>query len=171
MFAQDVAKFLDRSNMVYIFLFLIMLVIDQYTKYIVNSNFSVGDSVAIIENFFHLSYVENRGIAFGLFQGRINVVTVIACFVIAFICYHLFKYFKKISIIEKLAYIMILAGASGNMIDRIFRGYVIDMLDFRGIWSFVFNFADVWIDIGILFLILNEIYSFIKNRRNKKKEL
>lgn len=154
--------------MIYIFLFLIMVIIDQYTKYIVNINFSLGETVAIVENFFHLTYVENRGIAFGLFQGKIDVVTIVAAVVIVFLCFYLFKNYKKISILEKLAYLMIMSGAVGNMIDRILRGYVIDMLDFRGIWNFIFNFADVWINLGIILLILESLYTSYKNKKKNK---
>ena len=53
--------------------------------------------------------------------------------------------------IEKMGFIYILAGAIGNMIDRAFRGFVVDMVDFRGVWSYVFNLADVWINIGVVF--------------------
>ncbi|MGL4732870.1 MAG: signal peptidase II, partial [Fusobacteriaceae bacterium] len=63
----------------------------------------------------------------------------------------------------RLAYSFILAGATGNMIDRIFRGYVIDMMDFRGIWVYVFNVADVWINIGVFFLIVD--YFVRRNER------
>ena len=59
---------------------------------------------------------------------------------------------------------MIFAGAVGNMLDRIFRAYVVDMLDFRGIWSFIFNFADVWINIGVVLIIVEHIFF------NRKKE-
>lgn len=154
--------------MIYIFLFLIMIIIDQYTKYIVNINFSLGETVAIIENFFHLTYVENRGIAFGLFQGKIDIVTIVAAVVIVFLCFYLFKNYRKISILEKLAYLMIMSGAIGNMIDRILRGYVIDMLDFRGIWNFIFNFADVWINLGIILLIIESLYTSYKNKKKNK---
>ena len=64
--------------MIYIFLFLILLIIDQYSKFIVDSTLSVGETVPIIENFFNLTYVQNRGVAFGLFQGKIDIVSILA---------------------------------------------------------------------------------------------
>ena len=54
--------------MIYIFLFLILLIIDQYSKFIVDSTLSVGETVPVIDNFFNLTYVQNRGVAFGLFK-------------------------------------------------------------------------------------------------------
>jgi len=68
--------------------------------------------------------------------------------------------------LERIAYTMIFSGAVGNMIDRLFRGFVIDMLDFRGIWSFIFNFADVWINIGVILIIIEHL---IFNRKKRVK--
>ncbi|MGL4210858.1 MAG: signal peptidase II, partial [Cetobacterium somerae] len=67
--------------------------------------------------------------------------------------------------IEKLGYSFILGGAIGNIIDRIYRGFVIDMIDFRGIWVFVFNLADVWINIGVILIIVD---SLLDSKRKKK---
>lgn len=151
--------------MIYIFLFMIMLVIDQYTKYIVDSNFLLTETVPIIEGFFNLTYVQNRGIAFGLFQGKIDVVSVLAIIAAVTILFYFIKNFKKINFLERIAYTMIISGAVGNIIDRIFRGFVIDMLDFRGIWSFVFNFADAWINVGVILIIIE--YIFFDRKKNK----
>ena len=126
--------------MIYIFLFLILLIIDQYSKFIVHGTLNVGDTIPIIDNFFNLTYVQNRGVAFGLFQGKIDIVSILAIVAIGLILFYFCKNFKKISFLERIAYTMIFAGAVRNMIDRLFRAYVIDMLDFRGIWSFIFNF-------------------------------
>ncbi len=150
--------------MIYIFLFLIMLVIDQYIKYIIDIHFFVTETVPIIDNFLNLTYVQNRGMAFGLFQGKIDIVSIFAIIAVIFIFVNFIRTFKKIDVIEKMAYTMILSGAVGNIIDRLMRGFVIDMIDFRGIWTFVFNFADVWINIGVLMLILEYIF-FSKKRR------
>ena len=150
--------------MIYIFLFLILLIIDQYSKFIVDKTLSVGETVPIIDNFFNLTYVQNRGVAFGLFQGKIDIVSILAIIAIGLILFYFFKNFKKISFLERIAYTMIFSGAVGNMIDRIFRAYVVDMLDFRGIWSFIFNFADVWIKIGEVLIIVEHIFFNRKKR-------
>ena len=148
--------------MIYIFLFLILLIIDQYSKFIVHSTLYVGDTIPIIDNFFNLTYVQNRGVAFGLFQGKIDIVSILALIAIGLILF----YFCKISFLERIAYTMIFSGAVGNMIDRLFRGFVVDMLDFRGIWSFIFNFADVWINIGVILIIIEHL---IFNRKKRVK--
>lgn len=144
--------------MIYIFLFMIMLVIDQYTKYIIDSNFLLTETVPIIEGLFNLTYVQNRGIAFGLFQGKIDIVSILAVIAAVVILIYFLKNFKKINFLERIAYTMIISGAVGNIIDRIFRGFVIDMLDFRGIWSFIFNFADIWINVGVVLIIIEYIF-------------
>ena len=152
--------------MIYIFLFLILLIIDQYSKFIVHGTLYVGDTIPIIDNFFNLTYVQNRGVAFGLFQGKIDIVSILALVAIGLILFYFCKNFKKISFLERIAYTMIFAGAIGNMIDRLYRGFVIDMLDFRGIWSFIFNFADVWITIGVILIIIEHL---IFNRKKRVK--
>lgn len=152
--------------MIYIFLFLILLIIDQYSKFIVHGTLYVGDTIPIIDNFFNLTYVQNRGVAFGLFQGKIDIVSILALIAIGLILFYFCKNFKKISFLERIAYTMIFSGAVGNMIDRLFRGFVIDMLDFRGIWSFIFNFADVWINIGVILIIIEHL---IFNRKKRVK--
>ena len=150
--------------MIYVFLFLILLIIDQYSKFIVHGTLYVGDTIPIIDNFFNLTYVQNRGVAFGLFQGKIDIVSILALIAIGLILFYFCKNFKKISFLERIAYTMIFAGAIGNMIDRLFRGFVIDMLDFRGIWSFIFNFADVWINIGVILIIIEHVFFNRKKR-------
>ena len=150
--------------MIYIFLFLILLIIDQYSKFIVHGTLNVGDTIPIIDNFFNLTYVQNRGVAFGLFQGKIDIVSILALIAIGLILFYFCKNFKKISFLERIAYTMIFAGTVGNMIDRLFRNFVIDMLDFRGIWSFIFNFADVWINIGVILIIIEHVFFNRKKR-------
>ena len=150
--------------MIYIFLFLILLIIDQYSKFIVHGTLNVGDTIPIIDNFFNLTYVQNRGVAFGLFQGKIDIVSILALIAIGLILFYFCKNFKKISFLERIAYTMIFAGEVGNMIDRLFRNFVIDMLDFRGIWSFIFNFADVWINIGVILIIIEHVFFNRKKR-------
>ncbi|ACZ01555.1 signal peptidase II [Streptobacillus moniliformis] len=145
--------------MQYIFLILmyvILVFIDQITKHLmyVISNAQFGYSIPVLGDFFKLTYIENHGGVFGVFQGHIIVFTIMSTFLIGYIVYTEWENFLKSNLIKKIAIMFIAAGATGNMIDRFFRGYVIDMIDFRGIWQFIFNVADVYIHIGIYILIL-----------------
>lgn len=143
--------------MFYIILIAILVIVDQLSKYLVAENMYLGESIPIINNFFHITYVENRGIAFGMFQGKLDIISIATILAIVAIAGYLYKSLNKLPYLEKIGYIYIFSGAIGNMIDRVFRNYVIDMIDFRGIWSYVFNFADVWINLGVAFILLNQI--------------
>lgn len=151
--------------MVYIILVAILIALDQVSKYIIDNNFFEGDTLGVITDFFHITYVKNRGIAFGMFQGKLDIISIATVIAIIAIIYYLYKDRNKMPILEKIGFNFILAGAIGNMIDRIARGFVIDMIDFRGIWAFVFNLADVWINIGVLLILLEYFFD------NKKKKI
>lgn len=154
--------------MIYIVLILILVGADQLSKYLIDTTMFEGETIPFLHDFFHITYVKNRGIAFGLFQGKLDIISVATIFVIVAIAYYLYKEKNKLSLIEKLGFTYILAGAIGNMIDRIFRGYVVDMIDFRGIWSYIFNLADVWINVGVIFIILDQL--FIKKREKNEED-
>ncbi|MGL5122995.1 MAG: signal peptidase II [Fusobacteriaceae bacterium] len=141
--------------MLYILLILILLISDQVSKYIVVEKFMYGETFPIIGKFFHLTYVKNMGIAFGLFQDKTRIISIITVLAVIGIAIYMYKELKNAPIYEKLAYSFILSGALGNMIDRITREFVVDMIDFRGIWHYVFNLADVWINIGVFLLIVD----------------
>lgn len=151
--------------MVYIILVAILIALDQVSKYIIDNNFFEGDTLEVITDFFHITYVKNRGIAFGMFQGKLDIISIATVIAIIAIIYYLYRDRNKMPILEKIGFNFILAGAIGNMIDRVARGFVIDMIDFRGIWAFVFNLADVWINIGVLLILLEYFFD------NKKKKI
>lgn len=151
--------------MVYIILVAILIALDQVSKYVIDNNFFEGDTLGVITDFFHITYVKNRGIAFGMFQGKLDIISVATVIAIIAIIYYLYRDRNKMPILEKIGFNFILAGAIGNMIDRVARGFVIDMIDFRGIWAFVFNLADVWINIGVLLILLEYFFD------NKKKKI
>lgn len=155
-----------------IILILVLTAIDQLSKlYMYNmSGGEIGYSIPIINDFFRLTYIENHGGIFGVFQGKINYFTIISIVLIAYVVITEIKNFKKYKFPIKLGISIITAGALGNMIDRIFRGFVIDMIDFRGIWGFIFNIADTYIHIGlyiILFTLIKDEYE--KMKKNKKE--
>lgn len=144
--------------MLYIFIIISLTAIDQITKYAIykESLGIVGYSIPVIPNFFHITYVENHGGIFGLFQGRINVFTAISTVLIIYVILTEYKNFTKYSKLTKIGISIISAGALGNMIDRFFRGYVIDMIDIQGVWHFVFNVADMYIHIGLYMILVDQ---------------
>ncbi|MCQ9208357.1 MAG: signal peptidase II [Omnitrophica bacterium] len=133
---------------------LALLVIDQLTKFIVLNQFQPGESLPVIKNVFHISLVCNKGVAFGLFSEQGAIFAWISFVAVLIMCYTVSCY-KKISLFRKSTQVflsLVLAGAIGNLIDRIRFGCVVDFLDFR-IWP-VFNVADSAITIGTLLLVL-----------------
>lgn len=139
----------------------ILVLIDQGIKYIAVAGLKPVGSVDIIEGFFSLTYVENRGAAFGMLEGGkwlfviLTVVVCIACFI-----YYVKLLNENRLFIVRAAIVFICGGAVGNLIDRLFRGYVVDMLDFN-IFGFnypVFNFADICVCVGAFLLIVGILF-------------
>jgi signal peptidase II len=129
------------------------LILDQLTKYWVVQNFALGESWSLWAGVFHFTYVRNTGAAFSFFRGGAFWLRWLSLGVslglMAFAWWG-----TKMRKTEQLGWGFILAGAFGNGIDRFLFGYVVDFLDFRWIQFPVFNLADVFINIGIIFLLI-----------------
>lgn len=137
----------------------LILAADQYSKWVIKSSMRLYESIPLIgEKFFRLTYVENVGIAFGLyFGGRIILVTTTLIAIIFLLFY--IRRLNYAPLIPKIAMGLILGGALGNLVDRIFRGSVVDFLDFdfpdfiMNRWP-VFNLADSSVSVGMTILII-----------------
>ncbi len=130
-----------------------VFLMDQLTKRLILSHFSTGMSVAVIRNVFHLTLVENTGIAFGFFQRHPNLLFLVITLSVITLGVLAFSFGKK-NVWKQIAFGLILGGAIGNWLDRFRFGHVVDFLDFR-IWP-VFNVADASITIGVaLFLLMS----------------
>ena len=130
---------------------LIIVLIDQITKFLIKANFQLGQSLPLIKNIFHLTYIHNFGAGFGILQQKEWILIFISIIVIGAIFY----YFDRIKDKELLLQVLvglILGGTIGNLIDRVAYGFVVDFLDFR-IWP-VFNVADSFVTIGVIGLII-----------------
>jgi signal peptidase II len=145
----------------------IIALIDQLIKLVV-VNLLSNDSIIVIKDFLNLTYVENEGAAWGVFSGNRWALVVIS--ILAF--YAIIKYFLldvKVTKLEFVSYGLLLGGMVGNMIDRIFRGYVVDYVEtIFGTYHFpVFNLADSAIVIGTTLIIIHLIRNSIIQRRTK----
>ncbi len=138
----------------YFILISILVTVDQIIKWISRTKLEKFESYPVIDGFFHFTYIENRGAAFGILQDKTWFFVLITLLVIGYMIYFTQKNKKNID--KKLIFVLslITAGAIGNLIDRIWLGFVVDMFDFRGIWQFVFNFADVCVVVGGILLII-----------------
>lgn len=130
------------------------VIIDQLTKYWVVQAFIVpGTTLPLWSGVFHFSYVINTGAAFSFFRGGSGWLRWLSLAVSVGLMFLAWRG-TRMQLLEQLAFGFILAGAFGNGIDRFLFGYVVDFLDFRLINFPVFNLADVFINIGIIFLLL-----------------
>ncbi len=147
----------------------LVLLLDQLTKLYIVSRFSLYESVTIIEDFFHITYIRNPGAAFGIFAGSAASFRIPFFLTLSFVAIIGMLFFYK-TITEKLLRIalsFILGGALGNMIDRARLGEVIDFIDvhwYSNHWP-AFNVADSAITIGVGLMILD---MFIKERQKVK---
>ncbi len=145
------------SNSVSILSLFLILLIDQVSKAVISSRLSVGWSIPIIKNVLHITFVKNTGAAFGLFKHNTYFFIAVSVIAVILIGVVLVNSARKGNFSEKFLFhyslILIMAGALGNLIDRISLRYVIDFIDFR-IWP-VFNIADSSITIGTALLIIS----------------
>ncbi len=140
---------------VYIALFSAALLVaaDQLIKYLVLESLTKVATLPLIEGVLHLTYVENRGAAFGIFQGqRWILIGVTGVVLLAAIVFLLSGKLTERLMIWGVA--LIISGGIGNLIDRIARGFVVDYVDFRLINFYVFNLADACVCIGVGLVIL-----------------
>ena len=141
----------------------LLIALDQIIKGWALNFLQYKGSISVIDNVFNLTYVENRGAAFGLFQNNQWVFIVVA--LIASIIGLYFLHSNKISSkLGKLSVVLIIAGALVNLIDRIRLDYVVDYFDFVFIWNYVFNLADCFIVVGTILLC---IYVIISDNKQK----
>ena len=138
--------------MAYILTRIALIVIDQISKYLALNNLANIGSIPIIENIFHLTYVENRGAAFGMFQNNQIVFIIVAVVASIVGLYYIYK--KKLNLLGNISIVLIISGAIGNLIDRVRLGFVVDYFDFRFIWDYVFNVADIFVVVGTILLCI-----------------
>lgn len=129
---------------------LLVVVFDQLTKYYVVENFYLGESVPVIENIFHWTYILNPGAAFGMLEGSRWFFVVIAVGVLGGIWY-IKDEINEGGWMMQYGAALFGGGAIGNLIDRARSGLVIDFFDFR-IWP-VFNVADIAICVGVAMIL------------------
>ncbi|MGY3775927.1 signal peptidase II [Helcococcus sueciensis] len=141
----------------YAILFVILVAIDQVTKYIAIINLKGKNEVVIIDKWLHFTYVENSGAAFGIFQNATILFTILTIIIVFGIMWYMLKESNNIGIFLKFSLVMIIAGAIGNLIDRIRLGYVVDFIysPLGGLYNFpVFNFADIYVTCSAILLII-----------------
>ena len=145
------------------FIFLLLVSFDLLSKYIVFNNIDLYQFIKITY-FFDITHIHNFGVSFGLFAGTIPylVLVLIGLFVTAFVSY---LYLNSSDTLERWGLFIIICGAIGNIVARTINGYVIDFLYLhinQYYWP-AFNFADIYISVGIIMIIVNMLKKINKN--------
>ena len=148
---------------------LLLIIADQVTKYFTVSMLKPVGSVEIIKNILSFTYVENRGAAFGILQNARWVFIVLTTIAVAAIIIYLLKEKPKDKTLT-CSLSLILAGAIGNMIDRILKGFVVDMIEVTFIDYPVFNFADCCVVIGAILLGIYIIFIYKEPQKEEKND-
>ncbi len=145
------------------------ILVDQITKILVDNLMALYSTVPIIPDFLHLTYIQNKGAAFGMLSNHRWVFMVISTIAIIAMGIYLFRFCKE-RMLFKVGLALIISGGIGNMIDRVIYGYVIDMIDFRVINFAVFNVADSFVCIGAGIVFLCLVIDLIKTTKKEKEE-
>ena len=147
------------------------VVIDFVTKVLVMNNMQLYDSIPLIKNVLHLTYITNDGAAFGSFSEHRWVFMTMSTVMILFMAALLFLWTDRDPLFT-VAISMVLGGGIGNMIDRIAYGTVIDFIDFcafPNLWMWIFNVADACVCIGAGMLALWMILDTVKETKKEKE--
>lgn len=143
---------------------IVLTVLDQLIKKIVTDNMKVGDRIVLVDGVFEIHYIRNTGSAWGVLSGKTFLLVLISIFVVGLIAflYHNISFNRRYRIVRILL-TFILGGAIGNMIDRIALKYVVDYLYFSLINFPVFNFADIFITVSIILVVILMIFKYNGN--------
>ena len=155
---------------IWLVVIVVAVFLDQLTKYLTVLHLKPVDTVPIIEDVLHLTYVENTGAAFGMMKDARWVFMITSTLAIIGILVYLF-WKRPESKLECLSLAFIVGGGIGNMIDRTVLGYVVDMIDFRLINFAVFNVADSFVCVGAGLMILHLILEMVKEAKAEKASL
>ena len=147
----------------------LIILADRLTKYYISVNFVLGESREFINGFINLTYIHNRGGAWGMLYGHTYILIPLTAVIMA-VCVLLYIKYGNKSRLLLWAITLVLSGGIGNMIDRVFRGgNVVDFLHFEFFPSFpVFNVADCAIVVGAGLLILYFILDAVREGKQKK---
>lgn len=146
-----------------------IILLDQWTKWLVVKNMQLHESITVIESFLFITSHRNKGAAWGILQDQMIFFYIITVIVVIAIIYYLHKYaYNQILLATALSFI--LGGAIGNFIDRLFRKEVVDFIDVM-IFTYdypIFNVADSFLVIGVILVIIS---TFLEEKKIRKQKV
>ena len=163
-------KYLNKSLLINFFLILSIFCLDRFSKiYVINFHEKSSGSDLYNSKFLNISLIWNEGIAFGLFSFSDKFFYHVLTFLIAVVILIIIVMLNKSKGLKKYSLLMILGGALGNFYDRIFFEAVPDFIDFHveNFHWFIFNVSDIFISLGVLFMIILEVIFNKKERINE----
>ncbi len=149
-----------NKNFIYLIcLFFLLVLLDQTTKELVINKFKLYESLNMLP-FLNFTFVVNYGFAFGFLNNPSINQLIVSLIIFSIILYFLYLLIRTQDHIFRFSLILILSGALGNFLDRIFRGFVVDFIDIyisKFHWP-AFNLADSWITIGFMIMMFNILF-------------
>lgn len=143
----------------YYLLALVIIGIDQLSKWLVITKMDVYEQIPIIDGFFYLTSHRNEGAAWGILQGKMMFFYIITTIVVIGLIYYMQRYARNFTLLA-ISLSLVLGGAIGNFIDRLFRKEVVDFLDFI-IFTYdypIFNIADSVLVVGVIGLLIATLF-------------
>ena len=142
-------------NILPIIAVIVLIILDQGTKFWALASLKPIHNMTLMEGFMDLTFVENRGVAFGMFSGqRWFILLLTGVIAVGLIWFYVTMPKKKEYFPLRVSLVLVLSGAIGNIIDRLFRGYVVDFFEFTFFEWPVFNVADIYVVVGVILLAL-----------------
>lgn len=150
---------------------IILIGVDQITKLIALNNLKPIGSITVIQGFMDFTFVENRGVAFGMFSGKMWLILSVTTIISLGLVWYYGRLPKTAEYFwVRKSLILIFSGAIGNIIDRTFRGYVVDFLEFTFFQWPVFNMADCYVVVGAVVLMILIIFVIEEDTKDIEKE-
>ena len=147
----------------------LLVLADQIIKLFVDMYLKPVGSVPVIYKILQLSYYENDGAMMGMMSGKTVTMTVLAVICLGVIAFVIFSGKVKFGV-DYCCIVLMMSGGLGNIIDRIFRGYVIDYIEVLFVDFYIFNFADCLVTCAAILMICNQIYEIAKEQNAKKEK-
>ena len=144
-----------------------LVAIDQFIKLLVIEHLEPIGSLPLIDGFIQLNYAENTGAAFGSFSGKTSLLSIFTFAIIVVGIIYLMVKKRKVDV-EYVCITLILAGGLGNLVDRVFRGFVVDYIEPLFIDFAIFNFADILVTCSCIVLVIWLIYDIYREGKREK---
>lgn len=158
------------QNIPYFLLFLFLVAVDRISKIAATNGLKDHTDYILIEKVLRFQYLENRGAAWGIFQGHTWLFSLITIIVFVVITIFLYKIpVEKRYFPLRMTLVVLCAGAIGNFIDRIINGYVVDFIYFEIINFPIFNIADIYVCISVFLLLYLLIFHYKEEELTWKK--